>query len=71
MKNWNNIKGFLLTFPSFILFLIILVWYYNSKLIIRSKYQETNNYLYLFLSLFLSFILIFLFRHLRGYILFF
>jgi len=47
--NWKNIKSFFLAFPSFIIYFIILVLYLDSKIIIKNKYQETNNNLYLFL----------------------
>lgn len=47
--NWKNIKNFLLTFPSFIIFFIFLVIYFDSRILIKNKYQETNNNLYIFI----------------------
>jgi len=47
--NWKNIKKFLLSFSSFIIFFIFLVIYFDSKIILRNKYRETNNSLYIFL----------------------
>ena len=47
--NWKNIKSFLLTFPSFIIFFIFLVLYFDSKIILRNQYEETNNKVYLIL----------------------
>lgn len=47
--NWKNIKNFLLTFPSFIIFFIFLVLYFDSKIILRNQYEETNNKVYLIL----------------------
>ena len=57
--NWKNIKSFLLTIPSFIIFFIILVLFFDSRIILKNKYEETNNNLYLFLS----FILMILYWH--------
>jgi hypothetical protein len=56
--NWKNIKSFLLAFPSFIIFFIFLVIYFDSRIILKNKYQETNNNLYIFL---LSMLMIFYF----------
>ena len=50
ITNWKNIKSFLLTIPSFIIFMIILVLFFDSIIILKNKYEETNNNLYLFLS---------------------
>ena len=59
--NWKNIKNFLLTFSSFIIFCIILVLYADSKIILRNKYQETNNNFYLILLFIL--IILYMNRH--------
>jgi hypothetical protein len=48
--NWKNIKNFLLTIPSFIIFFIVLVLFFDSRIILKNKYEETNNNLYLFVS---------------------
>jgi len=54
MKNKTNL---LLSFPSFIFFIIILVLYLDSSIILKNNYGSINNILYLLLS----FILVFLF----------
>jgi len=54
MKNKTNL---LLSFPSFIFFIIILVLYLDSSIIFKNNYGSINNILYLLLS----FILVFLF----------
>ena len=61
MTNWKNIKGFLLTFSSFIIFCIILVLYADAKIILRNNYEETNNNLYLILLFILM--ILYLNRH--------
>jgi hypothetical protein len=62
--NWKNIKSFLLTFPSFIIFFIFLILYFNSRIILKNKYDKTNNNLYLILS----FILMILYLYYWNYI---
>jgi hypothetical protein len=59
--NWKNIKSFLLSFSSFIIFCIILVLYSDSQIILRNNYEETNNNLYLILSFILM--ILYLGRH--------
>jgi hypothetical protein len=47
--NLKNIKNFVFTFPSLLFFSFSLLLYMDSKIIIKNKYEETNNKLYLIL----------------------
>jgi hypothetical protein len=49
IKYWTNFQKWLRFISGFIIFFIILVLYSDTKIIIKNKYEETNNKLYLIL----------------------
>jgi len=49
MKTTTNCKKWLHFISGFIFIFITLVLYFDSKIILKNKYEETNNKLYLIL----------------------
>lgn len=49
-KYWENFQKWMRIISSFVIYLIILVLYFDSTIILKNKYHETNNNLYLFVS---------------------
>lgn len=49
IKYWTNFQKWLRFISSILFFIFILVLYFDSKIIIKNKYEETNNKLYLIL----------------------
>ena len=49
-KYWENFQKWMRIILSFVIYLIILVLYFDSTIILKNKYHETNNNLYLFVS---------------------
>jgi hypothetical protein len=50
IKYWTNFSKWARFISGCIIFFIILVLYFDAKIILRNKYEETNNNLYLILS---------------------
>ena len=49
IKYWTNFQKCLRIISSFIIIFITLVLYFDSKIILKNKYEESNNKLYLIL----------------------
>jgi hypothetical protein len=49
IKYWTNFQKWMRFISGCIIIFITLVLYFNSKIILKNKYEETNNNLYLFL----------------------
>ena len=49
MKTTTNWKNWLHFISGFIFIFITLVLYFDSKIILKNKYEETNNKMYLIL----------------------
>ncbi len=60
-KYWPNFQKFIRIISSFLVVFFSLVLYFDSKIILKNKYEETNNKLYLILL----FILMILFWNYR------
>jgi len=49
IKYWTNFQKWIRIISGFLFYVFVLVLYFDSKIIIKNKYEETNNKLYLFL----------------------
>jgi hypothetical protein len=49
IKFWTNFQKWIHIISSFIFIFIALVLYFDTKIIIKNNYEETNNKLYLIL----------------------
>jgi len=49
IKYWTNFQKWLRFISGFIIIFITLVLYFDTKIIIKNNYEETNNKLYLIL----------------------
>lgn len=49
IKYWTNFQKWVRIISGFLLVFFSLILYFDSKIIIKNKYQETNNKLYLIL----------------------
>jgi len=49
IKYWTNFQKWIRIISSFIFIFIALVLYFDTKIIIKNNYEETNNKLYLLL----------------------
>jgi hypothetical protein len=49
IKYWANFQKWLRIISGFFIFCVFLVIYIDSGIILKNKYQETNNNLYIFL----------------------
>ena len=49
IKFWTNFQKWLRFISGFIIIFITLVLYFDTKIILKNNYEETNNKLYLIL----------------------
>jgi len=49
IKYWTNFQKWIRIISGFLFYVFVLVLYFDSKIIIKNKYEETNNKLYLIL----------------------
>ena len=49
IKFWTNFQKWLRFISGFIIIFITLVLYFDTKIILKNNYEETNNNLYLIL----------------------
>ena len=49
IKYWTNFQKWVRIISGFLLVFFSLILYFDSKIIIKNKYEETNNKLYLIL----------------------
>jgi hypothetical protein len=58
IKFWINFQKWIRIISSFVLFFIILVLWYDTKIILRNNYELTNNKIYIII-----FIILVIFRY--------
>jgi hypothetical protein len=49
IKYWTNLQKWIRIISGFLLVFFSLILYFDSKIIIKNKYEETNNKMYLIL----------------------
>ena len=49
IKYWTNFQKWVRIISGFLFFIFILVLYFDSKIILKNKYEESNNKIYLIL----------------------
>jgi hypothetical protein len=49
IKYWTNFQKWVRIISGFLLVFFSLILYFDSKIIIKNKYEETNNKMYLIL----------------------
>lgn len=49
IKHWTNFQKWVRIISGFLLVFFSLILYFDSKIIIKNKYEETNNKMYLIL----------------------
>ena len=49
IKYWTNLHKWIRIISGFLLVFFSLILYFDSKIIIKNKYEETNNKMYLIL----------------------